>query len=188
MLLINKSFSLQLNDPTARPSHIELVIDKIATGLFSVLSTLDVIPFITCPPDGDAEKVASYAPLVQDVFAPTSNRVTVQGKTIALEGDDFFWTANGSMEFTSIAGKLETQVTQRSLDYFAKKECQMMVRGGGGGIDFDDLLDALRRKALQDSEIDTSTYQYVKKLKSLNMSLVKNRDHDKSSALAEMVE
>jgi sec1 family domain-containing protein 1 len=316
-----KSFSLQLNDPTATPSDIDLVIDRIATGLFSVLSTLDVVPFITCPPGGDAHKVASlldqrlrhhlqllghtnslfsdsnrrpllclfdrnfelsvaiqhdfrYAPLVQDVFAPTSNRVTVQGQTIALEGDDFFWTANGSADFSAIAAKLDAlaikyihdaqqpcthdwihslkcppplpdvmarmpdllalkyltnihtdienalrfEVTQRSLDYFARKECQMMLRGGGGGIDFDDLLDALRIKgnkmdrlrfaimfllsadsipqlqvdqvesALQDSEIDTSAFQYVKKLKSLNAALVKNRDHDKSSAMAEMVE
>ncbi|PWA34352.1 Sec1-like protein [Artemisia annua] len=74
---------------------------------------------------------------------------------------------------------------------------------GGGGIYFDDLLHALRRKgnkmdrlqfaimfllstdsmphlqvdqvvsALQDSEIDTFTFQYVKKLKSLNAALIR---------------
>ena len=42
--------------------------------------------------------------------------------------------------------------------------------------------------ALQDSKIDTSTLQYVKKLKSLNAALVKYRGHDKSSAMAERVE
>ncbi|PWA59746.1 collinsiaV-like protein [Artemisia annua] len=108
---------------------------------------------------------------------PTSNRVTVQGKTIALEGDDFFWTVNGSADFTAISAKLDAQaikyrhdaqqpctqdwihslkcppplsdvmgqVTQRSLDYFVGKECHMMVRGRCW-IDFDDLLDAIRRK------------------------------------------
>ena len=87
---------------------------------------------------------------------------------------------------------------ERSLDSYVKKENDMMVRGG---IDRNELLGVLKGKgtkidklrfaimyiissetinpseaeaveaALRESEVDTSAFQYVKKIKSLNVSL-----------------
>ncbi|CAL5417171.1 unnamed protein product [Camellia sinensis] len=98
---------------------------------------------------------------------------------------------------TNIATVLLGETKERSLDSFAKKESDMMVRGG---IDRTELLSVLKGKgtkldkpgfaimylissenmphsevemveeALKESEVDTSAFQYVKKIKSLNVS------------------
>lgn len=99
---------------------------------------------------------------------------------------------------TNIATVLLGEIKDRSLDSYAKKENDMIIRGG---IDRNDLLGILRGKgtktdklrfaimylissesinqaeveaveaALRESEVDTSAFQYVKKIKSLNVSL-----------------
>ncbi|KAK2663396.1 hypothetical protein Ddye_001970 [Dipteronia dyeriana] len=99
---------------------------------------------------------------------------------------------------TNIATVLLGEIKERSLDSYAKKENDMMVRGG---IDRNELLGTLKGKgskmdklrfaiiylissetinqsevesveaALRESEVDTSAFQYVKKIKSLNVSL-----------------
>lgn len=99
---------------------------------------------------------------------------------------------------TNIATVLLGEIKERSLDSYAKKENDMIIRGG---IDRNDLLAVLRGKgtkmdklrfaimylissesinqaeveaveaALRESEVDTSAFQYVKKIKSLNVSL-----------------
>ncbi|CAL5348150.1 unnamed protein product [Camellia sinensis] len=97
---------------------------------------------------------------------------------------------------TNIATVLLGEIKERSLDSFAKKESDMMVRGG---IDRTELLSVLKGKgtkldklrfaimylissesmphsevemveALRESEVDTSAFQYVKKIKLLNVS------------------
>ncbi|XP_071690191.1 SEC1 family transport protein SLY1-like [Rutidosis leptorrhynchoides] len=101
---------------------------------------------------------------------------------------------------TNIATALLGEIKERSLDSFAKKEYEMMIRGG---IDRNELLAVLKGKGtkmdklrfaimflisaetlpqldvetvenvLIEAEVDTSAYQYVKKIKSLlNVSLV----------------
>ncbi|PON66230.1 Sec1-like protein [Parasponia andersonii] len=99
---------------------------------------------------------------------------------------------------TNIATVLLGEIKERSLDSYAKKENDMIIRGG---IDRSDLLGVLRGKgtkldklrfaimylissesmnqaevesveaALRESEVDTSAFQYVKKIKSLNVPL-----------------
>lgn len=99
---------------------------------------------------------------------------------------------------TNIATVLLGEIKERSLDSFAKKENDMMIRGS---IDRNELLGVLKGKgtkvdklrfaimylisaetipqsevemvetALRESEVDTSAFQYVKKIKSLNVSL-----------------
>lgn len=99
---------------------------------------------------------------------------------------------------TNIATALLGEIKERSLDTYAKKEDDMMVRGG---IDRSEILGVLKGKgskvdklrfaiiylissenipqsevemveaALRESEVDTSAFQYVKKIKSLNVSL-----------------
>ncbi|THG11948.1 hypothetical protein TEA_007314 [Camellia sinensis var. sinensis] len=69
---------------------------------------------------------------------------------------------------TNIATVLLGEIKDRSLDSFAKKESDMMVKGG---IDRTELLSVLKGKALRESEVDTSAFQYVKNMKSLNVSL-----------------
>ncbi|GLT63221.1 hypothetical protein SLA2020_358000 [Shorea laevis] len=99
---------------------------------------------------------------------------------------------------TNIATVLLGEIKERSLDSYAKKENDMLVRGG---IDRNELLGVLKGKgnktdklrfaiiylisseninpseveaveaALRESEVDTSAFQYVKKIKSLNVSL-----------------
>ncbi|KAM7250298.1 hypothetical protein ACFE04_022181 [Oxalis oulophora] len=98
----------------------------------------------------------------------------------------------------NIATVLLGEIKERSLDSYAKKENDMMVRGS---IDRSELLGVLRGKgtkldklrfaimylisqetinpseveavesALRESEVETSGFQYVKKIKSLNVSL-----------------
>lgn len=99
---------------------------------------------------------------------------------------------------TNIATALLGEIKERCLDTYAKKEDDMMVKGG---IDRGDVLGVLRGKgtkqdklrfaimyiissdnipqsemetiegALREGEVDTSAFQYVKKIKSLNVSL-----------------
>ncbi|CAH8262550.1 unnamed protein product [Arabidopsis lyrata] len=99
---------------------------------------------------------------------------------------------------TNIATALLGQIKERSIDAFTKKESDMMMRGG---IDRTELMAALKGKgtkmdklrfaimylistetinqseveaveaALNEAEADTSAFQYVKKIKSLNVSL-----------------
>ncbi|OIT28262.1 PREDICTED: SEC1 family transport protein SLY1-like [Nicotiana attenuata] len=98
---------------------------------------------------------------------------------------------------TNIATSLLSEIKERSLDSYAKTERDMLVRGG---IDRNELLGVLKGKgskadklrftiiylistesmpqsevemieaALRESEVDTSAFQYVKKIKSLNVS------------------
>lgn len=309
---------VHLNDPSAGDSEIEAIIEKIVSGLFSVLATLGVVPVIRCPRGGAGEMVASlldqrlrdhllaknnlfsesasftssfqrpvlclfdrnfelsvaiqhdfrYRPLVHDVLGLRLNRLSVQGekggkKSYELDRMDEFWVENGSLEFPEVAVAIETklnkykkdvdevnrrtggndgaefdgtdligntkhlmnavnslpelterkqgidkhtniatvllgEIKDRSLDSYAKKEYEMMVRGA---IDRSELLGVLKGKgtkmdklrfaimflistesippsevdmveaALREAEVDTSAFQYVKKIKSLNVSL-----------------
>ncbi|KAK9287541.1 hypothetical protein L1049_015962 [Liquidambar formosana] len=109
---------------------------------------------------------------------------------------------------TNIATVLLGEIKERSLDSFAKKENDMMVRGS---IDRSELLGVLRGKgtkmdklrfailylisteitnqseveavesALRESEVDTSAFQYVKKIKSLNVSLASANSASRSN-------
>ncbi|KAH0688474.1 hypothetical protein KY290_019502 [Solanum tuberosum] len=315
--LAYKNCYLQLNDPSAGDKEIDEIVEKIVSGLFSVLATLAVVPVIRCPRGGPAEMVASlldqrlrdhllaknnlfseganftssfqrpvlclfdrnfelsvaiqhdfrYRPLVHDMLGLRLNRLNVQEdkggmKSYELDKSDPFWMANWSLEFPEVAVEIESQlrkykkdveevnkrtggsggtefdgtdlvgntkhlmnavnslpelterkqvidkhtniatsllgeIKERSLDSYAKKESDMLVRGG---IDRNELLGVLKGKgskadklrfaiiylistesmpqsevemieaALRESEIDTSAFQYVKKIKSLNVS------------------
>ncbi|KAK6129432.1 hypothetical protein DH2020_036821 [Rehmannia glutinosa] len=109
---------------------------------------------------------------------------------------------------TNIATALLGEIKERSLDSFAKKESDMMIRGG---IDRSELLGVLKGKgtkmdklrfaimylistesipsseievvetALRDSEVDTSAFQYVKKIKALNISLASANSASRSN-------
>ncbi|CAN6685150.1 unnamed protein product [Malus baccata var. baccata] len=109
---------------------------------------------------------------------------------------------------TNIATVLLSEIKERLLDSFAKKEYDMMVRGG---IDRSELLGVLRGKgskmdklrfsimylissetinqqeveaveaALRESEVDTSAFQYVKKIKALNVSLASANSASRSN-------
>ncbi|KAJ7967083.1 SEC1 family transport protein SLY1 [Quillaja saponaria] len=109
---------------------------------------------------------------------------------------------------TNIATVLLGEIKDRSLDSFAKKEDDMMVRGS---IERSELLGVLRGKgtkmdklrfaiiylissesinqseveaveaALRESEVDTSAFQYVKKIKSLNVSLASANSASRSN-------
>jgi len=100
------------------------------------------------------------------------------------------------------------EIKERSLDSYAKKENDMMVRGG---IDRNELLGVLRGKgtkmdklrfaiiylicsesinpaeveaietSLRESEVDTCAFQYVKKMKSLNVSLASSNSASRSN-------
>ncbi|KAK2437465.1 Sec1/munc18 (SM) protein superfamily [Trifolium repens] len=109
---------------------------------------------------------------------------------------------------TNIATVLLGEIKERSLDSYAKKENDMMVRGG---IERSELLGVLRGKgtkmdklrfaimylissetinpteveavetALRESEVDTAAFQYVKKIKSLNVSLASANSASRSN-------
>ncbi|PRQ20181.1 putative sec1-like protein [Rosa chinensis] len=109
---------------------------------------------------------------------------------------------------TNIATVLLGEIKERSLDAFANKEYDMMARGG---IDQKELLGALRGKgtkmdklrfaimylissesinqgevelveaALRELEVDTRAFQYVKKIKSLNVSLASANSASRSN-------
>ncbi|XP_073064899.1 SEC1 family transport protein SLY1-like [Primulina eburnea] len=109
---------------------------------------------------------------------------------------------------TNIATSLLGEIKERSLDSYAKKESEMMARGG---IDRNELLAVLKGKgtnmdklrfaimylistestpqseveaveaALRESEVDSSAFQYVKKIKALNVSLASANSASKSN-------
>ncbi|CAI9786433.1 unnamed protein product [Fraxinus pennsylvanica] len=109
---------------------------------------------------------------------------------------------------TNIATALLGEIKERSLDSYAKMESEMMIRGG---IDKNELLSMLRGKgdkmdklrfaimylisteslspsevemvevALRESEVDTSAFQYVKKIKSLNIALASANSANRSN-------
>ncbi|OIT35083.1 PREDICTED: SEC1 family transport protein SLY1-like [Nicotiana attenuata] len=109
---------------------------------------------------------------------------------------------------TNIATVLLGEIKERSLDSYAKNESDMMVRGA---IDRNELIGALRGKgtkvdklrfaimylistetlpqsevemietALRESEVDTTAFQYVKKIKSLNVSLASANSASRSN-------
>lgn len=109
---------------------------------------------------------------------------------------------------TNIATVLLGEIKERSLDAFANKEYDMMARGS---IDRNELLGALKGKgtkmdklrfaimylissesinqaevesveaALRESEVDTRAFQYVKKIKSLNVSLASANSASRSN-------
>ncbi|XP_057516560.1 SEC1 family transport protein SLY1 [Amaranthus tricolor] len=109
---------------------------------------------------------------------------------------------------TNIATVLLGEIKERSLDSYAKKEYDMMARGS---IDWNELMGVLKGKgskmdklrfaimylisveavpqsevemvenALREAEIDTSAFQYVKKIKSLNVALTSASSASKSN-------
>ncbi|XP_057966342.1 SEC1 family transport protein SLY1 [Malania oleifera] len=109
---------------------------------------------------------------------------------------------------TNIATVLLGEIKERSLDSYAKKEMDMMIRGN---IDRHELLSVLRGKgtkldklrfaiiylissesiqqsevemveaALRECEVDSSAFQYVKKIKSLNVSLASANSASRSN-------
>lgn len=109
---------------------------------------------------------------------------------------------------TNIATALLSEIKERSLDSYAKKESDMMIRGA---IDRNELMTVLKGKgtktdklrfaimylissenipsseieavesALRESEVDTSAFQYVKKMKALNVSLASASSASKSN-------
>ncbi|KAI9123861.1 hypothetical protein K1719_005161 [Acacia pycnantha] len=109
---------------------------------------------------------------------------------------------------TNIATVLLGEIKERSLDSYAKKENDMMVRGG---VEHNELLAVLRGKGtkidklrfaimylisseginqseveaveltLRESEVDTAAFQYVKKIKSLNVSLASANSASRSN-------
>ena len=109
---------------------------------------------------------------------------------------------------TNIATVLLGEIKERSLDSYAKKEYDMMARGG---IDRNELLSVLKGKgtkmdklrfaimylistesipqsevemveaALREFEVDTSAFQYVKKIKSLNVSFASANSASRSN-------
>ncbi|XP_051145101.1 SEC1 family transport protein SLY1 [Andrographis paniculata] len=109
---------------------------------------------------------------------------------------------------TNIATALLGEIKERSLDSYAKKESDMMIKGG---IDRSELLTVIKGKgskmdklrfaimylisaenipsseieaveaALRESEVDASAFQYVKKIKSLNVSLASANSASRSN-------
>lgn len=109
---------------------------------------------------------------------------------------------------TNIATALLGEIKERSLDSYAKKESDMMARGG---IDRNELLAVLKGKGsktdklrfaimylisteslpqsevemveavLKESDVDTSAFQYVKKIKSLNVSFASANSASRSN-------
>lgn len=57
--LAQRDAYVQLNDPSAGDREIEGIVERIAAGLFCVLTTLGVVPVIRCARGGPAEMVAS---------------------------------------------------------------------------------------------------------------------------------
>ncbi|KAH6755472.1 Sec1/munc18-like proteins superfamily [Perilla frutescens var. hirtella] len=109
---------------------------------------------------------------------------------------------------TNIATALLGEIKERSLNHFAEKESEMMARGGidrsellsmlkGSGTKMDKLRFAIMylisaesipsseievvETTLRESEVDTSAFQYVKKIKSLNVSLASANSASRSN-------
>ncbi|VVA95307.1 unnamed protein product [Arabis nemorensis] len=117
---------------------------------------------------------------------------------------------------TNIATALLGEIKERSLDVYTMKESDMMIRGGS--LERNDLLSVLKGKgtkmdklrfaimylissetmnqpeveaveaALREAEADTSAYQYVKKIKSLNVSLAASATSDSRSNIVDWAE
>lgn len=47
-----------INSPQTPDSELDQVMDRIVSGLFSVVNTLGVVPIIRCPPGGAAEDIS----------------------------------------------------------------------------------------------------------------------------------
>lgn len=52
------TFLLAISDPAMTPQQMEVLIDTVVDGLFSVCATLGVVPIIRCLKDNAAEQVA----------------------------------------------------------------------------------------------------------------------------------
>ncbi|VVA99431.1 unnamed protein product [Arabis nemorensis] len=116
---------------------------------------------------------------------------------------------------TNIATALLGQIKERSIDAFTKKESDMMMRGGmdraelmaalkGKGTKMDKLRFAIMylistetinqsevesvEAALNEAEADTSAFQYVKKIKSLNVSLAASANSASRSNIVDWAE
>lgn len=117
---------------------------------------------------------------------------------------------------TNIATMLLGEIKERSLDVYTEKEHVMMK--GGGSIDMSELLAVLNEKgtkmdklrfaivyllslktinqaeveaveaALREAEVDTTAFQYVKKIKSLNLTLTGSADSASSSNIVNWAE
>uniref|UniRef100_A0A8R1TYE3 Uncharacterized protein n=1 Tax=Onchocerca volvulus TaxID=6282 RepID=A0A8R1TYE3_ONCVO len=76
----NSSFSFYaISDPTVTPQQMEILIDTIVDGLFSVCATLGVVPIIRCPKDNAAEQVAvRLDQKLRDNFRDARNNLFVQ--------------------------------------------------------------------------------------------------------------
>ncbi|KAJ0015273.1 hypothetical protein Pint_19779 [Pistacia integerrima] len=72
---------------------------------------------------------------------------------------------------TNIATVLLGEIKERSLDSYAKKENDMLVRGGIDRKTINPSEVEAVEAALRESEVDGSAFQYVKKMKSLNVSM-----------------
>ncbi|KAL1191922.1 SEC1 family transport protein SLY1 [Cardamine amara subsp. amara] len=116
---------------------------------------------------------------------------------------------------TNIATALLGQIKERSIDAFTKKESDLMMKGG---LDRTELMGALKGKgtkmdklrfaimylistetinqsevesveaALKEAEADTSAFQYVKKIKSLNVSLAASANSASRSNIVDWAE
>ncbi|CAH8387455.1 unnamed protein product [Eruca vesicaria subsp. sativa] len=117
---------------------------------------------------------------------------------------------------TNIATELLGEIKKRSLDVFTEKENEMMMKGGS--IDMSELLDVLNKKgtkmdklrfaimyilslktmnqaeieaveaALREAEVDTRAFYYVKKIKSLDLSLTAAADSANGSNIVDWAE
>ncbi|VVB04133.1 unnamed protein product [Arabis nemorensis] len=117
---------------------------------------------------------------------------------------------------TNIATALLREIKERSLDAYTEKESDMMIRGGS--IDMSDLLSVLKgngtkmdklrfaimylisletinqseveavEAALREAEVDTSAFQYVKKIKSLNVSFAASANSESRSNIVDWAE
>ncbi|OZC08440.1 Sec1 family protein [Onchocerca flexuosa] len=68
-----------ISDPTVTPQQMEILIDTIVDGLFSVCATLGVVPIIRCPKDNAAEQVAvRLDQKLRDNFRDARNNLFVQ--------------------------------------------------------------------------------------------------------------
>ncbi|MCP9264077.1 Protein sly1 [Dirofilaria immitis] len=76
----NSPFSFYaISDPKVTPQQMEILIDSVVDGLFSVCATLGVVPIIRCPKDNAAEQVAvRLDQKLRDNFRDARNNLFVQ--------------------------------------------------------------------------------------------------------------